>query len=170
MNKKTPIFVFGLILLFSIIAPAIASSPNKTPVICTITALTGMTTPPDITVTKGGIVHLQYWSFWGTMDISVEGETNPVSVEWVDEVVGTYNPKSNKAVYKFTEVWTLSNGDTFEGTGHVTTEGDLFGGYTHMTAHITLHGTGDYEGQMLSLRSDIDHGGFVEYAGYWLKR
>jgi hypothetical protein len=170
MNKKNLIFVFGLIMLFSVIAPTIAGSPNKTPVTVTITGIDGMILPPEIRVTKGGIQHLEYFSFWGTIGIAVEGEATAIPVEWVDICVGTYNPKNNKAVYRFDEVWTLPNGDTFEGTGHITTEGDLFGGYTHMTAHIILHGTGDYEGQLLSLRSDIDHGGLVEYAGYWLKR
>jgi hypothetical protein len=169
MKTKSLIFVFGLIMLFSIIAPAMAKSPNKTPVTVTITGITGMTFP-EIRVTKGGIEHLEYWSFWGTLDIAVEGEAIPISAEWFDICVGTYNPKNNKAVYRFDEVWTLPNGDTFEGTGHITTEGSLFGGYTHMTAQIILHGTGDYEEQLLALKSDIDHGGLVEYSGYWLKR
>jgi len=169
MNKKSLIFAFGLIMLFSIVAPAIAGSPNKTPVTVTITAITGMILPPEIRVTESGVEHLEYFKFWGTLEIDVYGEGTPVPVEWVNICVGTYNPKNNKGIYKFDEVWTLTGG-TFEGTSHLKFEGSLFGAYTHMTAHIILHGTGDYEGQMLSLRSDIDHGGLVEYAGYWLKR
>ena len=102
----------------------------------------------------------------GTLDIDLGDGPKPAT--FVDICVGTFNPKNNKGVYQFDEVWTLPDG-TFEGTAHVKVSGGslLTMEYTSMIAHIILHGTGVYEGQILSLRSD-EPGGFPAYIGYVL--
>ena len=167
MNKKILGVTLTAVFVAMLIAPAMAASPNKTPVTAVITGIMGADPVVEIRVTKGGIEHLEYFKFWGTMELTLEGASSSIPVEWVDVCVGTYNSKNNKGVYKFDEVWTLPGG-TFEGIAHLKLEGSLFS-YTHMTAHIILHGTGDYEGQILSLTSDDDTSGFPSYAGYWLK-
>ena len=140
-----------------------AKSKHKLPATATPTSNIPDMDTFELTYTKGGIE-----KFAITMSGSITLNSKPG--EYVDICVGIYNPRSDKGVYTFEEVWTFEGG-TFVGTAHVKTEGTLLmGAYIRMTAHIVLHGTGVYEGQILNLRSDqSEPGGFPVYTGYWLK-
>ena len=162
MNKKILILSLSLLMVISVV-PVMAISKHKLPATATPTSSIPDPSTIELTYTKGGIEKLAV-----TMSGSITLNSNPGT--YVDICVGTYNPRSDKGVYTFEEVWTFDGG-TFVGTAHVKTEGTLWmGAYTRMTTHIVLHGTGVYEGQILNLRSDQTvPGGFPVYTGYWLK-
>ena len=167
MNKKILILSLGLLLLLSFLAPVMATSKNKSPATATPTTNIPVMTTIDLTYTKGGIEKFAI-TMGGAITINLNDGEGDVFGTYVDICSGTYNPRSNKGVYIFEEVWTFAEG-TFVGTAHIKTEGTLFmGSYTRMTCHIVLHGTGVYEGQILNLRSD-QAGGYPVYTGYVLK-
>ena len=170
MRRKT-ILVSGLALfmILTFISPVLAGSPNKTPVTCDDLHTIGYTGPPDVWVTNGGISHVEYFEMYGTIDIKLDGVLVFDNVPWVDIVSGTYNSKTMQAVLQFDEVWTLPGG-TFEGVAHITLVGGNLQTYKEMYSHIILHGTGDYEGQILSMELGyIRHVTPAVYEGYWLK-
>jgi hypothetical protein len=150
--------------------PVLAASPNKTPVTGTNLKTLGSQYDPLTYrwVTDGNISHIVYMKLWGTLQINVDGEVIPVN--WVDILSGTYNIKTKEGVWKWFEVWTLPNGDTFEGTAHVKMAGGTLITYTEFYSHIVLHGTGVYEGQVLSLSMERPTRATPSiYEGYWLK-
>jgi hypothetical protein len=170
MKGKT-ILISGLALfmLLTFVAPVSAGSPNKTPITCDDLHTAGYSSYPDVRVTNGGISHIDNFEFYGTIDIKLNGVLLFDDVPWVDIATGTYNSKTMQAVLQFDEVWTLPGG-TFEGVAHITLEGGNLQTYKEMYSHIVLHGTGDYEGQILSMSLGYTRGVTpAVYEGYWLK-
>lgn len=166
MNRKILVIFVALMAATMLATPVMAKSPNKLPATAAITAITGYDpTTIEIRVTDDGILHLEFFKMWGTIDLSLDGGP-AIPVEWVDICVGTYNPRSNTGIYRFDEVWTLPDG-TFVGTDHVNMEGNLLGEYTGMHTHIVLQGVGFYEGQVLNLKMDTEEGAI--FTGSWLK-
>ena len=170
MIKKILILSLGLLMLLSFFAPVMATSKHKLPATAEPTTNLPDFTTIELTYTKGGIEKFAL-NMSGEITLTLNG--GDIFGTYVDIISGTYNLRSNKGVYIFEEVWTFAEGTlaegTFVGTGHIKTEGTLvFEAYTRMTAHIVLHGTGVYEGQILNLRSD-QPGGYPVYTGYWLK-
>jgi len=159
----------AVFMLLTFVSPVLAGSPNKTPVKCDDLDTIGYVYPPDVWVTNGGISHIEYFKMYGTIDIKLDGVLVFDNVPWVDIVSGTYNSKTMQAVLQFDEVWTLPGG-TFEGVAHITLVGGNLQTYKEMYSHIILHGTGDYEGQILSMELGyIRHVTPAVYEGYWLK-
>ncbi len=170
MNKKLLVVGLGLLMLFAFAPLAMAESPNKTDITATNLKTTGSYYDPLTFrwTTDGGITHIVYMRLWGTLQINIDGEVIPVS--WVDELSANSNTKTLESVWKWDEVWTMPNGDTFEGTAHVQLAGGTLMTYKEFYSHIVLHGTGSYEGQILSLSMDRpDRSVPAVYEGYWLK-
>lgn len=170
MNRKILMIFVALIGVAMLATPVLAAPPNKTPVTATNLVTKGSQYDPLTYrwVTDGNISHIVYMKLWGTLQINVDGEAIPVN--WVDILSGTYNMKTTEGVWKWYEVWTLPNGDTFEGTAHVTMAGGTLITYKEFYSHIILHGTGDYKGQILSLEMDRPSRSVpADYDGYWLK-
>jgi len=168
-RKKILISILTLFMLLTFITPVLAESPNKTPVICDDLHTDGYVSYPDVWVTNGGISHIDNFEFYGTIDIKLNGVLLFENVPWVDIATGTYNSKTMQGVLRFDEVWTLPGG-TFVGVAHITLVGGNFQTFKEMYSHIILHGTGDYEGQMLSMSLGYIRGVTpAVYEGYWLK-
>ena len=167
MDRKILGIAAALLALTMLAAPVMATSPNKLPATATITAITGYEISTiEVKTTDDGILHLQYFKMWGTIDLSLNGGA-PIPVQWVDICVGTYNPRSDTGIYRFDEVWTLPDG-TFVGTDHVNMDGNLLGEYTGMHTHIVLQGgPGVYEGQVLNLKMNTANAEM--FVGSWLK-
>jgi hypothetical protein len=119
VKKAVLVIAVALMAVAMLATPVLAASPNKTPVTASNLATLGSEYDPLTFrwITDGNISHIVYMKLWGTLQINVDGEVIPVN--WVDILSGTYNMKTLKGVWKWDEVWTLPNGDTFEGTAHV---------------------------------------------------
>ncbi len=170
MNRKVLVIFVALMAVAMLATPVLAASPNKTPVTASNLATLGSEYDPLTFrwITDGNISHIVYMKLWGTLHINVEGEV--IDVDWVDILSGTYNMKTLEGVWKWDEVWTLPNGDTFEGTAHVKMAGGTLITYKEFYSHIILHGTGVYEGQILSLEMVRPSRSVpAVYTGYWLK-
>jgi len=169
--KKKIIGIFVSIFIVAIFAvPVMAISPNKIPV--TATPIIGPFSNIQTRMTDG-VKHIESLVIEGEIMIFPEGSTVPLAVgTFVDDPCkGLYNPKTGMSVYRFNEVWDFGDG-TFVGTAHVELNGDLLTfTFTTMEAHIVLHGTGPYEGQVLNLKMDWDMSvpGSYGYTGTWLK-
>jgi hypothetical protein len=170
VKKAVLVIAVALMAVAMLATPVLAASPNKTLVTASNLATLGSEYDPLTFrwITDGNISHIVYMKLWGTLQINVDGEVIPVN--WVDILSGTYNMKTLKGVWKWDEVWTLPNGDTFEGTAHVKFAGGNLITFTEFYAHIILHGTGAYDGQILSLEMDRPSRSVPGvYEGYWLK-
>ena len=177
MKKEIFVIILGLAMLFSFVAPAIAySSPNKTEVMATNIVLTGADYDPLRDRWTSGqemIIHHNsgLYRAWGTIDIYVDDVLTYDNIPFVDTIYAVYNKYTLQVVARFEEVWTLPGG-TFEGTAHITTEGGSLSSYKVLDSHIILKGTGNYEGETMSLSAhyvkDVEPFKLV-YEGYWLK-
>ena len=160
--------MIGLAVAFLALAmlavPVMAKSPNKSPAKAVITGILGSDPNVEVRFTDDGVGHLTYFKMWGTIDLSLDGGP-AIPVDWVDICNGHSNPRSNTAVYRFDEVWTIDGKDAFVGTDHLYGEGNLMA-YTIIHTHMILHGINDYEGQVLNLWFKPEEGGLV---GTWLK-
>jgi len=176
LKKEIFVISLGLAMLLSFVAPAMAySSPNKTPVMATDITMKGAdyNAARDTWYSSDGmIVHHNsgQYKVWGIIDVYVDGVLTYDNIPWVDTIYAVYNKYTKEAVARFEEVWTLPGG-TFEGTAHITTEGGSLTSYAVLDSHIILKGTGDYEGETISLSAHYVKG--VEpfklvYEGYWL--
>lgn len=166
MNKKLIIFGLALLLISSAV-PVMGASLNKVEITANVLNHHLVVPPKPVTMITGDITHWEVLTLAGDLQINIGEET--ISCTYVDTITGIDNPDSNKGVYQWDEVWTLPNGDTFAGTAHVNLVGSLMK-YTEFDSHIILHGTGSYEGQILSLNMHfINPGGTSTYTGYWLK-
>lgn len=150
-------------------SPVFAANPNKVDATAKDLVTTGYKYDPLTYrwTTDGNITHIDYMEIYGTLNLYIDGEI--IAVTWVDIVSGTYNSKTLQGIVTFEEIWTLEGG-TFVGTAHITYEGGTLITYKEFYSHIILHGTGDYEGQMLSLDMDRpDRAQPAIYEGFWLK-
>ncbi|MFX1301033.1 MAG: hypothetical protein ACFFDE_08810 [Promethearchaeota archaeon] len=169
MKKKITGIVASIFIAVMFAVPVMAESPNKIPV--KAIPIIGPFMDIETRVTDG-LVHIENLRIEGEIMILPEvGGPLAVGTFVDDPCEGLYNPKTGMSVYTFDEVWTFSDG-TFVGTAHVQINGDLLSfTFTAMQAHIVLHGTGDYEGQVLNLKMDWDMSvpGSYGYEGTWLK-
>jgi hypothetical protein len=168
VKRKILLTVLALavvLLATPFVGTVMAAPANKVPALATITT-TGFEIDPttDIRVTDDGIEHILYLKMWGIIELYQGDNPTPTIVDWVDICEGLYNPRSNKGVWRFDEVWTIDGTDAFVGTDHVKVEGMLTAP-TNMRSHMILHGINDYEGQVLNLWFTPGEG----LVGTWLK-
>ncbi len=169
MKKAILGITVALMTVAMLATPVLAANPNKVSVTAKDLKTVGQSYDPLTYrwVTDGNISHIVYMKIWGTLNIYVGQQVIPVS--WVDEIRGVYNMKTKQGVWQWDEVWTLPGG-TFEGTAHVTLAGGNLITYTEFYSHIVLHGTGVYEGEVLSLSMERPTRATPSiYEGYWLK-
>lgn len=168
MKKKITGIVASIFIVVMFAVPAMAESPNKIPV--KAIPIIGPFSNIQTRVTDG-VVHIESLRIEGEIRLFPEVGA-PLFGTFVDDPCeGLYNPEAGMSVYEYDEVWTFSGG-TFVGTAHVKINGDLLSfTFTTMQAHIVLHGTGDYEGQVLNLKMDWDMSvpGSYGYEGTLLK-
>jgi len=161
--------VLGIAVVFLAIAilatPVMAAPTNKVPARAAITVL-GFEMDPttDVRVTDDGIEHISYLMMYGTIELYEGDNPTPIIVDWVDICEGLYNPKCDKSVWRFDEVWSIEGSPAFVGTDHVNTVGPLTE-VESMKSHMILHGVGDYDGQILNLWFVTGEG----LVGTWLK-
>ncbi len=161
--------VFVILMAFAFVIPVLAENPNKMQVAAALlpTSVVDYSTMVRWT-SEGGITHLNYVHVWGTLDIYVNGVKTFANVQYNDFISGNYNPQTMEGHWKYDEVWTLPGG-TLEGTAQATSYGGSLLNYKELKAKILLHGTGDYEGQILSMSFDYIKGiNRPIYEGYWL--
>jgi len=163
-NKKLLGIALAFVFLAMLAAPVIAKSSNKVPAEAVIYTTGFDPTTLDIRVTDDGIEHIIYLEMWGIIELYQGDNPTPIIVEWVDICEGLYNPRSNKGIWRFDEVWTIDGSPAFVGTDHVKVEGPLIAPEA-MKSHMVLHGVGDYEGQVLNLWFEP----VATLAGTWLK-
>jgi len=113
--KKKIIGIFASIFIVAMFAvPVMAVSPNKVPITAYI-----LTIVPDFTnleiIETDGISHIENLRITGGIAIFPEGGTMPLAAgAYVDDPCeGVYNPKTDKSVYTFDEVWDLGDGTFF---------------------------------------------------------
>lgn len=172
MKKKIIGFLASIFIVAMFVVPVMAASPNEVPVKA-IPIVTGFNFDNMQTRVTDGVLHIESLIIVGNILILPEGGGPPMAVgTFVDDPCdGLYNPKNGMSVYTFDEVWDFGVG-TFVGTAHVKINGDLLTQtFTTMEAHIVLHGTGEYEGQVLNLKMDFDTSDPTTYGyiGTWLK-
>ena len=170
VKKEIITLVFGILMAFAFVTPVLAENPNKEPVaVALLSAGHGVDYSTMVVWTsEGGIVHLDYVHAWGTLNIYVNGVETYANVPYNDIISGNYNPNTMVGNWKYHEVWTLPGG-TFAGTAQATTYGGSLLNYKELDAKILLHGTGDNEGQVLSMSFDYIKGiNFPIYEGYLL--
>ena len=160
-----------IVAMFAI--PVMAVSPNKVPVTAYILSIGPDFTNLEIRETDG-ISHIKNLRIAGGIAIYPEVGAMPLAVgSYVDDPCeGVYNPKTDKSVYTFDEVWDFGGGNTFVGTAHVKIDGNLLTfDFDTLEVHIVLQGTGGYEGQVLNLKMDWDTSDMTTfgYKGTWLK-
>ena len=165
MNRKVLGCALVCIFLAMLATPVMAAPANKVSARAAITTL-GFEIDPttDIRVTDDGIEHILYLKMWGIIELYQGDNPTPTIVDWVDICEGLYNPRSNKGVWRFDEVWTIDGTDAFVGTDHVKLEGTLIDPIS-MGSHMILHGINYYEGQVLNLWFTPGEG----LVGTWLK-
>lgn len=169
MKKGIITFVFVVLVLSAFVTPVLSENPNKVPVAAELLGTGGIDYSTMVLWTsEGGIVHLDYVHIWGTLTIYVAGLETYANVQYDDIISGNYNPNTMVGNWKFDEVWTLPGG-TFVGTSQATTYGGSLLNYKELEAKILLHGTGIYEGQILSMSHDYVKGvNHPIYEGYRL--
>ena len=168
MKREITTLVFVVLVASAFVAPVLGENPNKAPVAAEI--LTGVYDLSSIISWKseGGIVHLDYAHVWGTLTIYINGVETYSNVPYDDVISGNYNPNTMVGNWKYDEVWTLPGG-TLVGTAIVTSYGGSLLNYRELESKILLKGTGDFEGQILSMSHSYVKGiGHVVYEGYWL--
>jgi len=166
MNKKILGLLASLLIVTMFAVPVMAAKPNKVSARAVIYTLGCEIDPTtDIRITDDGIEHILYLKMWGIIELYQGDNPTPIIVDWVDICDGLYNPRSNKSVWRFDEVWQIEGSDAFVGTDHVKTVGPLTAPES-MNSHMILHGVGDYEGQVLNLWFTPEEGALV---GTWLK-
>jgi hypothetical protein len=169
VKKKVLVVAVALMAVAMLATPFVgtvmAAPANKVPARAAITTLGYEIDPAtDIRVTDDGIEHITYLMMWGIIELYEGDNPIPIIVDWVDICEGLYNPKCDKSVWRFDEVWTIDGAPAFVGTDHVKTVGPLIA-VESMKSHMILHGVGDYEGQVLNLWFVPDEG----LVGTWLK-
>jgi hypothetical protein len=170
VRKKIITIAFAIFVVFVFISPVLAENPNKMPVAVALLPIgSGIDYSTMVLWTsEGGIAHLDYVHSWGTLDIYLNGVETYINVPYNNIISGNYNPKTMVGNWKYDEVWTLPGG-TLVGTAHATTYGGSLLSYKELKADILLHGTGAYEGQVLSMSFDYIKGvNLPIYEGYWL--
>jgi hypothetical protein len=176
MNRKILGIAVTILAVAMLASPVMAySSANKTPVMATNIELTGADYVPSRDRWTSGqdmIIHHNsgLYKAWGTIDIYVDDVLTYENVEFIDTIYAVYNKYTLQVVARFEEVWTLPGG-TFEGTAHIMTEGGSLSSYQVLDSHIILKGTGDYEGETMSLLAHYVKGVDpfkLVYEGYWL--
>lgn len=170
MNKKIMSLIIGILIASAFVTPVLAENPNKVPVaVALLAADRGIDYSTMVRWTsEGGITHLEYVHIWGTLDIYLNDLKTYAGVQYNDFISGNYNPETMMGHWKYDEVWTLPGG-TLEGTAQATSYGGSLLNYKELKANILLHGTGDYEGQILSMSMDYIPGLTLPiYEGYWL--
>ncbi len=168
MKKELITLVFVVLVASAFAAPALAENPNKAPVAAEVHQ--GIYDMSSILSWKseGGITHLDYAHVWGTITIYIDGVQTYSNVQYDDVITGNYNPNTMVGNWKYDEVWTLPGG-TLVGTAIVTSYGGSLLNYKELESKIVLKGTGDYEGQILSMSHRYVKGsGHMVYEGYWL--
>ncbi len=170
MSKIIIPLVLGLFMTLAFVSPVLAENPNKVPVSAALLSAGRGTDYSTMILwtSEGGIAHLDYVHLWGKLNIYVNGVETYANVPYDDIISGNYNPKTMVGNWKYDEVWTLPGG-TLVGTAHATSYGGSLLNYKELKADILLHGTGAYEGQVLSMSFDYVKGvNFPIYEGYWL--
>jgi len=171
-----PVLVLLMLVCMPLSMTSSASACKVLPVKAYITGLSGY--DPNIKyVVIGNIMYLQYFKFWGTISMYIDGDPTPVLVNWVDVACGTYNIATNRGSYTFYEVWTLLNGlfagGQLVGFDHPHTVGDPFGFYTPVSSiegHIIVVGIGECAGQVIDVVLPWSPSAYAPYyfGGYWL--
>ena len=125
MNKKVSliVLVLGLLMLFVAVAPVMAAPATKVEA-STVALSTGIVPPPpEVKVTKSGIVHVRGINYINTRTLTI-GLTFYDEVYAVGSYDVTWNSKTGTVICHFTAVWYV--GSLTEPTD------DGFSGYTEI--------------------------------------
>ncbi len=163
MKKRSvlvPLLVF--LMLFAVVAPAMAESPKKIPVKTVV--ISTRVIIGSIVTNPGEIRHLDDMIWEGVIDLYIpETSSTPLrgtsrdvldGMRVVDVPGGVEHSDVNFGVVHFRRVLTFGDG-AFEGILTLKTYGP---GFTVFESHCVLQGSGDFKGQTLSLSSVVPPG------------
>ena len=174
MNKKVSliVLVLGLLMLFVAVAPVMAAPATKVEASTVALSTEIVFPPPEVKVTKSGIVHVRGINYINTRTLTIG--VDDYTVYAVGSYDVTWNSKTGTAICHFTAVWyvgslteTTPNG--FSGY----TEIKIFNvenpqtmeGATYTTSRSVMQGFGSFAQQTLKLGYEGPYPG-MDTSGY----